>query len=166
MKRYPVILIVCTIIIIGSYSNDARWEIRTYLLLIAPYLYLLLLALMAATKRTTAALLTLSSVCAFISIFSLYSAFSNPDPQSGFLVLMGEIINFFLVIVITVPMLFSRGNFIFWKGNNHTKQVHIAQFFGLTCRIRSIYLEEYRNHIFLVSLQVENPQRCRLRSQE
>ena len=51
MKRYPVILIVCTIIIIGSYSNDARWEIRTYLLLIAPYLYLLLLALMAATKQ-------------------------------------------------------------------------------------------------------------------
>ena len=78
MKRYPVILIVCTIIIIGSYSNDARWEIRTYLLLIAPYLYLLLLALMAATKRTTAALLTLSSVCAFISIFSLYSAFLTP----------------------------------------------------------------------------------------
>jgi hypothetical protein len=26
-----------------------------------------------------------------------------------------------LVIVITVPMFFSRGNFIFWKGNNHTK---------------------------------------------
>ena len=120
MKRYPVILIICTIIIIGSYSDDAQWELRTFLLLIAPYLYLLLLALMAATKRTSTALLILSSVCAFISILSLYSAFSNPDPQSGILVLMGEILILFLVIVKTVPMLFSKGNFIIWKGNNKT----------------------------------------------
>ena len=118
MKISSVILIILTMIILANFSDSNGWDITAYLILTSPYLYLLVLVSMAATKRVAGIILIISSVCAAISLFSLRTAFLSPSPQTGVFVLMSVMLQLFLVIVSTIPLFLGKGNFKLLKPNN------------------------------------------------
>ena len=58
-------------IILANFSDSNDWDITAYLILTSPYLYLLVLVSMAATKRVAGIILIISSVYKTLLIYKI-----------------------------------------------------------------------------------------------